>query len=883
MKIKSLLLFFLSFIFCFVNSLDKTFGIEKTGHVVASIQASTVLNAVIKNQDDGKIVLGGNSKDNLNFTLLRYDVNGIIDSSFGVDGIVTTVINSQSGIQDLIVQSDGKIIAAGYSSDVSNSYLTLVRYNTDGTLDTTFNGTGIVTTLVGTAASVQSIQVQSDDKIVVGGNAIISDVSNLVFARYNTDGSLDSSFGSSGVVTNLIGDFCLINSLAIQADGKIVGTGYTFMSEAYNGLIVRYNTDGTLDTGFNGTGIVTVLVGLNTQISSASIQTDQKIVIGGYSSSVSEAFVILRYNTDGSIDLSFGTDGIVTTQIQDNCRINALTIQSDDKIVAAGYSALGNIISSSIARYDTDGVLDTTFGSSGIITVLTGNESQLFSAAIQSDDKIIASGSTKNSITNLYDFLLLRYKKNNTVMTEPVYNSTLIRKIVFFGGNSTGVSSTVKVYLDGVLFSTTLTDGSGNWSTGNTTVLTEGLHSVRADLLDVSDNIIVSDVCNFTIDTSLVSQWASGNILRVDAIFGDDANGVRGGAPFMTVNAALAQSQSGDIVLLGPGTYNETITIPTGVIIRGTSPSTCIISRTGVTADTDLVTMGENSSIENVRLLLTSAQHHTLRGIVFPGTTSATARAVLCNIIVDNRTAGAGTSNVYGVHSTGTGQALIGQQAFVLCVATIFSIGSGNKRGLLVDAANNFNTLNSIISAVNVSGDGPAIGIETNHASANVLSHTTIINGNPSADISQTLGTITLAGSVLERISSNGNAFAVKEFPHAFIFADSGTVGATDTYLRPGTATSSATEIKVRISQAVIVKGLSVKLITSPGTGNSVVWTVRKNGVDTGITLTLSDAQTSGVFNTSAVNFAAGDDLSIKQAPSGANAAADIMAIVDFY
>ncbi|MCX5848650.1 MAG: hypothetical protein NTW65_04305 [Deltaproteobacteria bacterium] len=284
---------------------------------------------------------------------------------------------SPAGAQNFSLPVDYTVTAADASTAI---YTVTVSFS--GTLDATyFNPTGdlpgAVTTAIGTKDIANGVAVQSDGKIVVAGESDNA----FALARYNTDGSLDTTFGTLGVVITPIGtDKSIANSVAIQSDGKIVAAGYSKNAGAGNHedfAVARYTTSGALDTtSFNSTGTIPGVVVTNIGATDlkdiahgVAIQTDQKIVVAGESDN---AFALARYNTDGSLDTDFDGDGVVTTAIGTEKSIaNSIAIQSDQKIVAAGYSkntGAGNHEDFAIARYTTSGALDTTsFNSTGTI------------------------------------------------------------------------------------------------------------------------------------------------------------------------------------------------------------------------------------------------------------------------------------------------------------------------------------------------------------------------------------------------------------------------------------------------------------------------------------------------------------------------------------
>lgn len=395
--------------FAQAGSLDLSFGDD--GIVTTSFDAEMHIGETVAIQDDGKILVAGHimySNYNSDIALSRYNTNGNLDNTFGNDGKVTTSIDSISGGYSLAIQSDGKILLSGFGSDDTKSYFALLRYHINGSLDSTFDNDGKVTTLFGVHSAGHSLAIQSDGKIVVAGT---SDGS-MALARYNLNGSLDSTFNNDGkVMTTIAGGDLSGNGLAIQPDGKILVAGKADFSSQVTFALVRYYINGSLDTTFGFGGKVTTYIGdLWDEAYSVAIQSDGKIVVAGYSSS---NFAVVRYDINGNLDESFDTDGIVSTPIGDCCgQGHSLAIQPDGKIVVAGHSKNGFYENFTLVRYTTNGSLDTTFDSDGIVyTPIGPDRSYGNSMALQSDGKIVVAGYAANG-SNI-DFALARY--NNTI------------------------------------------------------------------------------------------------------------------------------------------------------------------------------------------------------------------------------------------------------------------------------------------------------------------------------------------------------------------------------------------------------------------------------------------------------------------------------------
>ncbi len=363
-------------------------------------------------QADGKIVVGGSTWDgsptNYDFALARFNPNGSLDTSFGTGGRVRTNFgtNSIDQIFDLAIQADGKILASGL---IGSYQWGLVRYNADGTPDTTFGsaGTGIVTTdFAAGGENAFAVTVMTDGRIVVAGSAQPNPYqSRTVFAvaRYNADGTLDTTFNGNGTVTTDVGPSNAgAFGVVVQADGKIVAAGQT--SDYGNGYaVVRYNVDGSLDASFgpNSNGIITLQIpgGSRSTAQDLALQEDGKIVVvGAYMNNATTSVDVglVRFNTNGILDTTFGVGGIVKSDFGSDENGLDVVIQPDGRIVIVGLRTQAGVgYNSLIARYTANGTLDSTFGTGGFtVTAQTPGSPNMFTAvALQADGRIVAAGS----------------------------------------------------------------------------------------------------------------------------------------------------------------------------------------------------------------------------------------------------------------------------------------------------------------------------------------------------------------------------------------------------------------------------------------------------------------------------------------------------------
>ena len=300
---------------------------------------------------------------------------GDLDPSFGGDGTVVTTFPNHGWGMAIAMEGCCQIVAVGYDGTVDTTRdIAVLRYRLDGTPDPSFGDAGQVFTDLGGEDFARDVAIQRDRKILAAGDG--GPNQDLAVVRYNTDGSLDTSFGTGGYVLTDFGGNDVARGVAVQKDGKIVAAGFTLLPKA-DFIIARYNADGSLDTSFGTGGKVITELGGNDLGRGLVIQRDGKIVVVGYSN---YNFALVRYNTDGSLDASFGTGGVVITDFGylDVCR--AVALQRDGKIICAGYSGtgggglfgeepeLGDKADFAMARYLPNGSLDPTFGTGGLVT-----------------------------------------------------------------------------------------------------------------------------------------------------------------------------------------------------------------------------------------------------------------------------------------------------------------------------------------------------------------------------------------------------------------------------------------------------------------------------------------------------------------------------------
>jgi uncharacterized delta-60 repeat protein len=384
-----------------MGDLDLTFGTG--GKVITMVGPGHDLGRDVFLQSDGKIVLVGcyHNGTNYDYIATRYLSTGVIDSTFGINGIAKVPVGTSDDIAFTgLFLSDGRIIIAGDVKSGTQFDFGIVSLLNDGSLDTSFGGgDGMAVFPLGLSNDYsRSIALQADGKMVLTGLTLRTtgdyDVGTI---RINPDGSIDSTFGLTGKVITTIGAYNDYGwAVAIQADQKIVITGKAFNGTDDDVLLLRYNTDGTLDAGFGTNGIVVTTTAPLFELGQyVLVQPDGKIVVSGYrGDGTMDDVLLLRYNTDGTLDNTFGVGGVVVTSVGPFTDYSfSIKRQTDGKIISVGRTSDGTQSDFLIIRYLPNGNIDSTFGTNGIVITPMGNNNDYgYSSAIQPDGRLIVAG-----------------------------------------------------------------------------------------------------------------------------------------------------------------------------------------------------------------------------------------------------------------------------------------------------------------------------------------------------------------------------------------------------------------------------------------------------------------------------------------------------------
>jgi uncharacterized delta-60 repeat protein len=360
---------------------------------------------------------------------------GMLDDNFGSGGILIINTDSSSEINSIAVQKDGKIILAGYAFNGSNYDFAVYRLFPDGSFDNSFGTNGKVLTDFSNDDKANSVQIQPDNKILVGGlAAYYTSGTTFALARYNSNGTLDNSFGLNGKILSGTGyGFDREVTLLLQTDGKIIIAGNNYDLTGNYSDMVRYTADGAVDHTFSF-GKDT----LRGYFDCAELQSNGNIMVGGWIKDVLSNYdgVVARFKSGGSADSTFSYDGKVPIDFSTGDNFTAIALQMDQKIIAAGSTLKGMIaFKSIIARINSNGLLDDSFGNHGKVTLDTSTlyDEGIYTLLVQPDNKIVAAGYTAEVAEA--NFKLYRFNENGTMDNTFGTNGIVIQNDPHYYGN----------------------------------------------------------------------------------------------------------------------------------------------------------------------------------------------------------------------------------------------------------------------------------------------------------------------------------------------------------------------------------------------------------------------------------------------------------------
>jgi len=364
----------------------------------------------------------------LSLTKIAYAAPGDLDTTFGSGGKVVTKLPDENTARQVEVQPDGKIVAFGWQRNVSGNLLGtyLIRYNSNGAIDDSFGTNGIVTVNCQTECFEDGFVILPDGKILIAGEASVSNVFNFAAFRLNANGSRDATWGTNGVVTiPVVNGSNFGHEIVVQPDGKIIilGAAQRGTSNNYDIGIAQLNPNGSIDNSFGTNGVAVVVIPNSSgfcRITEVRLQPDGKFMFL-YDSYGAGIDGVGRINADGTLDTTFAAGGLLTVDNPFLWNVQGLALQSDGKFILATRKVSGgSALESTVSRYNPNGTPDVSFGANGQVVFApqsTGDFLNLRAVLIQPNGKILVGGG-KNTASMPRQFLMLRLNPNGSVDTS---------------------------------------------------------------------------------------------------------------------------------------------------------------------------------------------------------------------------------------------------------------------------------------------------------------------------------------------------------------------------------------------------------------------------------------------------------------------------------
>lgn len=498
------------------GDLDPGFGSAGNGRVFDSFGSAAPLALAAIVQADGKTVVAGSARGTGQMFVARYNSDGSNDTSFSSDGVTAIGFSTGPGAgYALLQQPDGKLVitGTGQSNRAGDYDVVIVRLNADGSADSTFGTNGVGTLKDGGFDEFGAAIIrQADGKLLVAGASNAGRGYDFDFVRFNADGSVDTSFGTAGrLLVDFGGNDDQANAMVQQSDGAIVATGFARDSNGFSSVaVVRLSAAGVLDTSFGSGGKVTIPFGTS-QSTAAGVaqQSDGKLVIVGAvaESTTSTDAALLRLNTNGTLDSSFGTAGKLSVAFGGKDFLSSIVLEPGGKIVAAGRMQRTSPLLSDglVARFTTAGALDATFGIDGKSQIDCGDLTAVssctaYAVARQTDGKLMVVGYDDVQTRMFVSRLLasggytgnVGFIKGSEAVAESAGTLPIVVRRTGGRSGAVSVNFTVTPLTAQQGSDITFANGTLNWADGDTADKTINIGIVNDNLVEFAENFTVA-------------------------------------------------------------------------------------------------------------------------------------------------------------------------------------------------------------------------------------------------------------------------------------------------------------------------------------------------------------------------------------------------------
>jgi uncharacterized delta-60 repeat protein len=374
--------------------------------------------------------------------VFRYLPDGTLDTDFGTDGGFTYTLDFEANLYSAALTSEGKIVLVGSTTDYQTYRVLLIRLNADGTLDNDFGTGGVVAQAVTEVSAFGEdkgfdLTLDADGNILVAGTSFSADyVDRPVVLRFTPAGALDTSFGTNGVATIPVGEYrCDFKAIAVQPDGKIVAAGtYGSGLQWWVFLLARFEADGSLDSGFGTNGVVQYNYGnVDDEAEDLALLPDGSILVAGFTATQSFNYsaLLMKFTPEGILDATFSEDGIVEEDLGQYDYAAMVEVQTDGRVVMAGTSGEGppNAFDMAVWKYNADGSRDLSFGNGGVAQpVLPGYSAMIYGMDLQADGNIVIGGQARTP-ENQNHFLTARLR--NDLVSGVEANAATGKEVLF--------------------------------------------------------------------------------------------------------------------------------------------------------------------------------------------------------------------------------------------------------------------------------------------------------------------------------------------------------------------------------------------------------------------------------------------------------------------
>jgi uncharacterized delta-60 repeat protein len=346
--------------------------------------------------------------------------SGSIDTSFGTAGVASTdFFATNDTLQSIALQSDGKVVVTGYTTNGANPHLAIARFSAAGILDTTFGTSGkVFQTYNFNGDYGQSVLIQPDNKIMIAGETFNGVGTYNLTSRFTSAGVMDTTYGAGGYFQDTLSAAAIASNATLLSNNDILAT-FHYAPVTMDFALLKILASGALDTTFGTGGYVsTDFNGFSDFSYWITTDSSGRILVAGKPFNFTQDFGITRYTSQGVLDTTFGTAGKTIVDFASfNDSANSILVQSDGKIILVGEAINGGHNNFALLRLTSSGILDTTFGAAGfVISAFTGNNDRATAAALQPDGKIIAVGTANVAGTDY--FAIARYKTDGNIDTS---------------------------------------------------------------------------------------------------------------------------------------------------------------------------------------------------------------------------------------------------------------------------------------------------------------------------------------------------------------------------------------------------------------------------------------------------------------------------------